>query len=156
MSSKILLVEDHEDFRAVVRRYLETQDLPFEIFEAADGATAVFEARARHPDVVLMDIRLPDISGLDAANHIKSFLPESDIVILTMFETEAFRKVFHSDVIAEYLGKSELYDNLVPVLKKILAKKPASSKTPSNRLAQFVEEGISCPLPPRIKEHSKI
>lgn len=140
MQARILIVEDHEDFRQQVKHYLETQDLPFEIFEAGDGEAAVSLAQVKHPEVILMDIRLPDISGLDAANRIKNFLPNSEIVVLTMFETEAFRKVFKSDDIVEYLGKSELYEKLVPVLRKILAKKTLSPKTPASRTAKAMEK----------------
>jgi len=140
MSSKILIVEDHEDFRHVLRRYLESQEIKFEIFEAADGEGAVAMAQAKHPELVLMDIRLPDISGIDAASRIKNFLPQSDIVVLTMFETEAFRSVFSSTDISEYLGKSELYEKLIPVISKILAKKISNPATPSNRVMKFVRK----------------
>ena len=70
-----------------------------------------------------MDIRLPGINGIDAAGKIKKHVPESDIIVLTMFETEAFKKVFRSDDVTAYMGKSELYEKLVPVIKKVLGKK---------------------------------
>ena len=67
-----------------------------------------------------MDIRLPNINGIDAATRIRRHLPDCRIVVLTMFETEAFRKVFKSGDITAYIGKSELYDKLLPVVKGIL------------------------------------
>jgi len=71
-------------------------------------------------NIILMDIRLPNINGIDAATRIRRHLPDCRIVVLTMFETEAFRKVFKSGDTTAYIGKSELYDKLMPVIKGIL------------------------------------
>ncbi|OGX31041.1 MAG: hypothetical protein A2787_01200 [Omnitrophica WOR_2 bacterium RIFCSPHIGHO2_01_FULL_48_9] len=118
---KILIVEDHEDFREIVKSYLQSQDLNIELFEAASGELGIVKALREKPHIVLMDIRLPNINGIDAANRIRQYLPDCKIIILTMFETAAFRSTFKSDGIAAYIGKSELYDKLGPLLKKILA-----------------------------------
>ena len=105
-----------------VRNYLEKMDDSLEIYEAASGESGVLKAMREKPDIVLMDIRLPDISGIDAASQIKKIFPSSKIIILTMFETEAFREVFKSNDIEAYLGKSELYDKLMPTIDRVLEK----------------------------------
>src|SRR3989338_3291387 len=120
MSTKILIIEDHDDFRAMVKSYLEKQDFKMEVFEAPTGELGVVKALREKPDIILMDIRLPNMNGIDAASRIKKYLPSCKIVILTMFETEAFRNVFKSQDIEAYIGKSELYEKLVPLLKEIL------------------------------------
>jgi two-component system, cell cycle response regulator DivK len=84
---KVLLVEDNEDNRTlfgVILRYYE-----FDVIEAADGESAVELARLHHPDVILMDIGLPGIDGLEATNRIKSDASTADIpiVALTAFHT---------------------------------------------------------------------
>lgn len=126
MSVKILIVEDHDDFRKTVRAHLERQDFRWEVTEAASGELGVSLALREQPHIILMDIRLPGMNGIDAANKIKVHIPESDIVLLTMFETEAFKKVFQSENVTAYVGKSELYEKLVPIIKEILASKKIS------------------------------
>lgn len=122
MPTKILIIEDHDDFRAMVKSYLEKQDLSMEVFEAPTGESGVVKALREKPEIILMDIRLPNMSGIDAAGRIKKYLPECKIIILTMFETEAFRSIFKSQDIEAYIGKSELYEKLVPLLKEILVR----------------------------------
>ncbi len=120
MPTKILIIEDHDDFRAMVKSYLEKQDIQLQVFEAPTGESGVIKALREKPDIILMDIRLPNMNGIDAAGRIKKYLPECKIIVLTMFETEAFRNVFKSQDIEAYIGKSELYEKLVPLLKEIL------------------------------------
>ena len=124
----MLIIEDHEDFRSTVKSYLEMQEIGLEIFEADSGELGIIKALREQPHIVLMDIRLPGISGIEAAGRIKGYLPKCDIIVLTMFETVAFKKVFKSDNIAAYIGKSELYDKLVPVIQKLLGKNQEPKK----------------------------
>jgi len=120
MTAKILIIDDHDDFRQMVKNHLAAQHLDMEIFEASSGELGIEKALREKVNIILMDIRLPNINGIDAATRIRRHLPECRIVVLTMFETEAFRKVFKSGDITAYIGKSELYDKLVPVIKGIL------------------------------------
>ncbi len=119
-STKILLIEDYEDFRKIVKEYLKSQDDSFEIFEASSGELGIVAALREKPDIILMDIRLPNINGIDAAGRIRQYLPHCKIIVLTMFEGETFREVFKSVDINGYLGKSELYEKLMPLIHKCL------------------------------------
>lgn len=118
--TKILIVDDHDDFRGAVRRHLENQVISHEIFEADSGEVGVAMAERVQPDIVLMDIRLPGMDGLDAASQIKQKLPNSKIIFLTMFETSSFRETFTSEAASDYIGKSDLYQKLVPAINKVL------------------------------------
>ena len=118
--TKILIVEDHDDFRRAVRKHIEKNGVSTDVYEADSGEIGVGMAVRSNPDVILMDISLPGIDGIDAARQIKSHLPEAKIIFLTMFETEAFRETFNSEVASDYIGKSDLYEKLVPAIKRIL------------------------------------
>ncbi len=120
MSAKILITDDHDEFRAIVKSYLAESDQQFQIHEASSGESGVVLAIKERPDIVLMDIRLPGITGLDAAKQIKKKVPDCKIIFLTMFETQAFREAFSSEDVDAYIGKSELYESLLPLIKKIL------------------------------------
>ncbi|MCK5579687.1 MAG: response regulator transcription factor [Candidatus Omnitrophica bacterium] len=126
MSSKILIIEDNDDFRFLLKSCLETQALGVNILEATSGEQGKEMALAETPDIILMDIRLPGINGVEAASAIKQEIPDTKIVILTMFETETFKKVFSSDYIEAYIGKSEIHDKLIPLIKKVLSEGKAS------------------------------
>lgn len=120
MKTKILIVEDNDEFRIVVKEYLKKQNLGVEIFEASTGEMAVAKACCVRPEIVLMDMRLPNITGLVAAKQIKEDNPECRIIALTMFEVEGLRQACKNTHIDEFIGKSELYERLVPAIKQSL------------------------------------
>jgi len=120
MNKRLLIVEDHADFRKIVKAYLESQKLNLEIRDVESAEEAIEEAGRFKPDIILMDIRLPNMNGIEAATEIKKALPNCEIIVLTVFETAGFRAIFKSKDIAAYIGKSELYEKLVPRLKIII------------------------------------
>jgi len=90
MTSRLLLVDDHAVVRSGLRMLLEPED-DFEIVgEAASGREALRAVAETAPDIVLMDIGLPDISGIEAAAEIKRLRPETAIVALTIHEDEEY------------------------------------------------------------------
>jgi len=121
MNLKILVIEDHDDFREIVKTHLKSQNLNLQIFEASSGEVGEVIALRERPDIILMDIRLPNANGIDTATRIKKNLPECKIIILTMFETEVFRNIFKSNDISAYVGKSELYEKLIPIIKRVVS-----------------------------------
>jgi DNA-binding response OmpR family regulator len=80
---KLLIVDDEEGVRGLVRMTLESLD--YEIIEAADGGEAVDLAREFHPDLVLLDVMLPDVSGLEVCRRLKADpdLTSTTVVMLT-------------------------------------------------------------------------
>lgn len=128
MKKKILLVDDHEDFRAAVKSYLKMQVLDLDIYEANTGEMGVIKASCLKPDIVLMDINLPNITGLEAARHIKEDHPDCNIIILTVFDVESFRQAANKIIVKDFIGKNDIYDRLLPTIKKCLEGKEISNK----------------------------
>jgi two-component system response regulator NreC len=90
MTSRLLLVDDHAVVRSGLRMLLESE-ADFEIVgEAGSGGEALKAVAETRPDIVLMDIGLPDISGIEAAAEIKRLRPETAIVALTIHEDEEY------------------------------------------------------------------
>ena len=90
MTSRLLLVDDHAVVRSGLRMLLEPE-ADFEIVgEAGSGREALKAVAEMRPDIVLMDIGLPDISGIEAAAEIKRLHPETAIVALTIHEDEEY------------------------------------------------------------------
>ncbi len=87
---RILIVDDHGIVRAGIRSLLEAQPGLEVIGEAARGEEALEKAMLLHPDLVLMDIAMPGMNGIEATRRIKSELPDIRILVLTIHDDEEF------------------------------------------------------------------
>lgn len=81
---RILYIEDNFDNRMLVRRVLMASDFDFEIEEADNAITGIQMARANPPDLILMDVSMPDMDGLTATREIRNIPELSDITIVAL------------------------------------------------------------------------
>ncbi|MBP8949722.1 MAG: response regulator transcription factor, partial [Candidatus Promineofilum sp.] len=91
---KLLIVDDHPLFRQGLVDVLETDPVMSVVGEAADGEAAIYMADERRPDIVLMDVNLPNANGLQVTRRILAQLPETKIVILTGYDDA--EQVYHA------------------------------------------------------------
>jgi DNA-binding NarL/FixJ family response regulator len=87
---RVLLVDDQALLRAGFRMLLEAQDDIAVVGEASDGAEAVAAARALEPDVVLMDVRMPVMDGVEATRRLSQAQPSARVLILTTFDLDDY------------------------------------------------------------------
>ncbi|MBW2055919.1 MAG: response regulator [Deltaproteobacteria bacterium] len=80
-NTRVLIVDDERGIRDVLREFFEGEG--FEVFEAADGADALELARREHFDVVLTDLKMPGLDGLQTLKEIRHLLPDTAALILT-------------------------------------------------------------------------
>jgi NarL family two-component system response regulator LiaR len=85
----VLIVDDHALVRMGVRAYLESQPDLRVVGEAASGEEAVRQAEALTPDVVLMDLAMPGMDGIEATSRVRRTSPRSQVVVLTSFNDDA-------------------------------------------------------------------
>jgi len=90
MKIRILLADDHTILRAGLRMMLNAQPDFDVVGEAQDGRQAIQEAQKLQPDVILMDITMPDMNGIEATRQIKKLLPETKVLVLTMHEHDEY------------------------------------------------------------------
>ncbi|HET6770980.1 MAG TPA: response regulator transcription factor [Actinomycetota bacterium] len=101
---RVLVVEDDREVREAIRELLEETN--FEVVgEAADGSEGVDMARQRNPDVVLMDLRMPVMGGLEASRQIKQEMPMIQVVILTAYDDPALKEDALTSGVYAYLVK---------------------------------------------------
>jgi two-component system response regulator NreC len=90
MKIRVLLADDHTILRAGLKMMLNAQPDMEVIGEAQDGRQAINGALRHQPDVVLMDITMPEINGIEATRQIKRMLPDVKVLVLTMHENDEY------------------------------------------------------------------
>jgi len=88
--TRILLADDHALVRRGVRLILDNESDLTVIAEAADGAEAIDKARTDQPDLAILDVAMPRLTGLQAARELSRLLPDLRILILTMYDSEQY------------------------------------------------------------------
>lgn len=121
---RILIADDHEVMREGTRAVIERQSGWEVCGVAATGREAVEQAFAVEPDVVVMDMSMPQLNGLDAARQIKRRLPQTEILIFTAHQTdELIREVFEAGV-KSFIFKSQAHHFLVEAIQSLSQHKP--------------------------------
>jgi len=107
MAPSVLIVDDHDRFRVTVRRALE-RDGWIVAGEAVDGAGALRAARALQPDLVLLDVGLPDMSGLEVLRRLRDGMPQLVVVVVSTHESADYHEIAVANGARGFLAKSEL------------------------------------------------
>ena len=121
MPTTILVVEDHDAVRKALRSWLEVEFPQCRVIEAVTGEEAVALTRAEFPRLVVMDITLPGISGIDATRQIRAALPSALIVILTIHDDDTHRADAAAAGARAYVAKRAMQTELIPALTALLA-----------------------------------
>ena len=87
---RVLIVDDDDLMRAGLRGVLSSDERIEIVGEARDGRDAIYRARLLHPEVVLMDVRMPDLDGISATRELLDAHPETRVIILTTFEQDDY------------------------------------------------------------------
>jgi DNA-binding NarL/FixJ family response regulator len=139
--ARVVIADDHPLFRAGVRERLEQLDSGVEVVgEASDGQEAYELAGRLRPDVVLLDISMPGMNGIDATRKIKAEWPEIGILILTVYDDEQYIYALVDAGAAGYLLKttpaSELADAVHRIRQGEAVLSPAITEKVLKRLTQ--------------------
>jgi len=117
----ILIVEDNDNVRKSLHEWLQGAFPKYQFIEAASGEQAIDIVQAKSPCAVIMDISLPGMSGIEATRYIKNNIPNTQVVILTIHEEEAFRADAKAAGASAFVTKRVMRKELVPALAAVLA-----------------------------------
>lgn len=147
MSIRILLVDDHTLFRGGIRLLLQ-RNPEFEIVgEAADGLEGVKRAKQLKPDVVLMDLNMPGLSGLEAMQLIVDDLPNTAVLMLTVSEQAEDLSAALRSGARGYLLKNIEADYLTSAIKRAAAGEPVVAEAMTAKLVLQFQTGAHTQAP---------
>lgn len=116
---RVLLADDHVDVLTALQRLLEpTCDI---IGRATDGAALLEAAQALEPDVIVLDLFLPAVDGLEACRRIRQLRPETKVVLLTAADDPDFRRKAFEVGASAFLSKVSQVDHLIPAILRAFA-----------------------------------
>ena len=121
---RILLAEDHKVVREGTRRLLESQP-DFEIVgEASDGVEAVELAKKYRPEMVIMDVSMPRLNGIEATKQIKDMYPNMAILVLTGYDDDEYVFALLEAGAAGYLLKESSGEELIDAIRQVMTGEP--------------------------------
>lgn len=112
----MLLVDDHKEFREMLRAFIEKHFKGVEIIEAATGKEGLQIAVKENPQIALIDIHLPMIDGLQTAEQIKRLVPDCRIITMSMYKQYG-REKFVTEEVLSLIEKDEIDSGLIPLLR---------------------------------------
>ena len=118
---RILIVDDHEIIRRGLKMRLGVEPDMNVVGEADDGDTALEQARLLQPDIILMDVLMPKMSGIIATHHITSIAPSSAVILLSLSDEDNMRNMAMSAGASAFLTKHSHTDPLINTVRQLVA-----------------------------------
>ena len=118
---RILIVDDHQMFREGIRRRLEQEPDISVVGEAASAEEAVAKVQQTNPTIVLLDIRLPNVSGIELARRLRQQWPDLKILVLTGYDFDQYVRAVARIGVSGYLLKTAPQEALVQAIREIAA-----------------------------------
>jgi two-component system, NarL family, response regulator NreC len=118
---RIVIAEDHETVRQGLKMIVDHEEDMEVVGEAGDGRTAIELAKQLHPDIVLMDISMPELNGLRAAATLKRMMPEMKIITLTRHTDDAYMQELFQAGVSGYVLKQSSPSELTKAVRTVAA-----------------------------------
>jgi CheY-like chemotaxis protein len=117
----VLVVDDNSIFRKTVLKFLETQFNSMNLIEANNGSDAMQLVQENVPDLIVLDINMANMSGLEVAQQVKQEFPFIPIIILTNYDENEYRLAAKKTLVDAFIIKKNLVSELPGVVKELIA-----------------------------------
>jgi DNA-binding NarL/FixJ family response regulator len=119
MAVTVLIVDDNVQFRALLREIVAAEPDLHVVDEAADGAEAIQLAQDLRPDILLLDLGMPRVNGLEVLRWSKAERPARQVIIVTVHTEDAYRQAAEASGADAFLLKRTLGTDLLPTLQRL-------------------------------------
>ena len=119
MKKKVLIADDHAMVRQGISAFLKLSEECEVVGEASDGVEAIEAVKRARPDIVLMDISMPRLGGLEATIEIRKAYPDIKIIVLTQYEDTVYVRRFFKAGAAGYLPKKAVGEDLLTAIRAV-------------------------------------
>lgn len=134
--TRILIADDHEVVRSGLRSILEAQPNWEVVAEAADGKEAVVKALETKPDIAVLDYSLPILNGIEVTRQIRTRVPQTEVLVFTMHESDTLMRDLLQAGARGYLLKSDAKQFLITAIQSLAAHKPFFTSRVSETLLE--------------------
>ena len=121
----VLLVDDNPAFLRIVTRFLQEHDDVVVVGVAGGGEEALALAQDLKPDIVLIDLAMPGLSGLETIPRLRAVLPEVGIIALTVLDTNGYREAALAASADDFVPKATLDTDLLPAIRRVAQAGPS-------------------------------
>jgi CheY-like chemotaxis protein len=131
MPVTIVVVEDNEEFRLIVRDLLRSAaDLVTVVDEAADGEEGLALVRRERPDIVLTDLVMPRLDGVELTRRIRLELPQTKIILMSSHTEDAYRLMASDSGADVFVSKRVFSANLLPAIRDVIRRRLSGGSGP--------------------------
>lgn len=142
MSTRIAIVDDHQVFREGLRSLLEQRPSMEVVGEAGDGHAALQLARELRPGVIIMDVNMPGMDGIDATRRIIHDFPQTKVIALSMYLRKTFVSEMFKSGAAAYLLKENAFFEIMQAIQTVSAgERYVCSKVASLLVGEYIDPG---------------
>lgn len=123
MKLRILIVDDMPSMRLLMKQYLRGNEAVVVVGEASNGEEALMKTQESQPDVIILDMSMPGLSGVEVARRIKSLSPNIYVYLCSAYELKEFRELKIDSPADGFIQKSRMKPELLAMISKELEKK---------------------------------
>jgi DNA-binding NarL/FixJ family response regulator len=117
---RVLLVDDHEPFLRVAADFLQRHHELVVGGVARGGEEALAQAQDLQPHVILIDLNMPGLNGLEAIPRLRAMLPEAGIIVLTLLDVNIYRQSALAAGADDFVAKANLTTDLLPAIRRVV------------------------------------
>jgi DNA-binding NarL/FixJ family response regulator len=115
----VLLVDDNRAFLRILTRFLGAEDEVVVIGTAGNGQEALERAESLRPQVILLDLAMPGLNGLEAIPRLRRVVPDAGIIALTVLDTNGYRQAALAAGADDFVPKAVLNTDLLPAIRRV-------------------------------------